>query len=82
MRSLNMRGYNTRDLRDKLRLLFLGDRDHRWMYDAASLKELLAQFQFGDAREMSPGETTIPDSGPLDLWEREQESIYVEARKR
>ena len=81
MRSLGMRGYNARELRDKIRLLFLSDRDHRWMYDAASLKELLARFQFTDAREMSPGETTIPDPGSLNLWEREQDSIYVEARK-
>jgi len=81
MRSLNIRAHNARDLRDKIRLLFLGDRAHRWMYDAASLKELLARFHFTEAREMRPGETTIPDSGSLDLREREQESIYVEARK-
>jgi SAM-dependent methyltransferase len=81
MRSLSMRVSSARDLRDKIRLLFLGDRDHRWMYDAASLKELLARFQFTEAREMSPGETTIPDPASLNLWEREQESIYVEARK-
>ena len=81
MRSLTMRGCNARDLRDKIRLLFLGDRDHRWMYDAASLKELLTRFHFREAREMRPGETTIPDPGSLNLWEREQESIYVEARR-
>jgi hypothetical protein len=49
------------------------------MYAASSLIRLLERHGFGDARELPAGQTTIPDPGPLDLREREEESVYVEA---
>lgn len=63
----------------RLKLLALGGRDHAWMYDAASLGALVEAAGFREVRVLQPGETTIPDPGPLDLHERSSESIYVEA---
>ena len=59
----------------------VGFRGHRWMYDAASLERLLESCGFTDVAAVGSGETSIPDVGDLDLREREEESIYVEARK-
>jgi len=63
------------------RFLIAGVRNHRWMYDAGSLVGLLVRHGFRDAKELPPGETTIPDPGALKLREREEESVYVEARR-
>lgn len=65
----------------KLTSLVVGDRQHQWMYDGASLSRLLAAAGFVDARVMPAGETTIPDPGPLDLAERSPESVFVEAKR-
>ncbi|MFZ0964137.1 MAG: methyltransferase domain-containing protein [Terriglobia bacterium] len=81
MESLNMREYSVRSLRATLRMLILGDKEHIWMYDSQSLVRLLQRARFVDAREMAPGETMIPEPAPLNLREREEESIYVEARR-
>ena len=81
MQSLNIREYSVRSLRAGLRILILGDKEHRWMYDSRSLIRLVQRARFVDAREMAPGETMIPDPGPLNLHERDEESIYVEARR-
>lgn len=81
MESLNMREYSVRTLSATLRMLILGDKEHRWMYDSRSLVRLLQRSGFEDAREMAPGETMIPDPGALNLHEREEESTYVEAHR-
>jgi SAM-dependent methyltransferase len=81
MASLNMRSHNLHTIKGKIRMLALGDRDHRWMYDGNSLIKLLRSSGFIDPKEMPPGETTIPCSEPLNLREREDESIYVEATR-
>jgi len=65
----------------KLKLLAMGYRHHQWMYDGASLCKLLAESGFKDAAIQPPGETTISDPGELDLHERSDVSVYVEARK-
>ena len=36
---------------------------------------------FNGASVMAPGSTLILDQGELDLYERQEESVYVEARK-
>jgi predicted SAM-dependent methyltransferase len=66
----------------KLRALAVGAREHAWMYDGASLSRLLTDSGFEAPRVLPAGETTISDPGPLDLAERESESVYVEARRR
>jgi predicted SAM-dependent methyltransferase len=54
---------------------------HRWMYDTDSLTMLLVQAGFVDVRGLPAGATTISDPGALDLREREEDSLYVEARR-
>jgi SAM-dependent methyltransferase len=66
--------------REKAAYLLVGDRQHQWMYDGASLCRLLALGGFEAAQEMPAGTTTIADPGPLDLAERSPESVFVEAR--
>jgi len=63
----------------RAKLALVGPRHHLWMYDGASLTRLLAEAGFTDIATIPPGETRIPDSGSLDLTERADESIYIEA---
>ena len=66
-------------LLNKLRYLLVGDRHHKWMYDAHSLCQMLISLGFKNPRVLKAGETTIPNHGSLDLSERSQESLFVEA---
>lgn len=52
---------------------------HRWMYDAASLCRLLEAHEFVNVAVVPAGETRITNPDPLNLVERCEESIYVEA---
>jgi len=70
-----------RSLVQRLRAAAVGPRHHQWMYDGASLCALLGACGFEDAREVAAGETGLADPGALDLFERADESVYVEARK-
>jgi hypothetical protein len=63
----------------RLRLVFTGSRQHVWMYDSNSLVRLVASAGFADVATVPPGETRIADPAPLNLREREDESLYVEA---
>jgi predicted SAM-dependent methyltransferase len=65
----------------KFKILFSGYRHHLWMYDGDSLTRLLAAGLFVDIRVLKAGTTTIDAPEPLDLYERADESVYVEARK-
>ena len=56
-------------------------RQHRWMYDGASLAKLLQDKGFVDVTVLPAGKTGIADPGELNLREREDESAYVEARR-
>lgn len=64
-----------------LRYLVVGPRDHLWMYDGQSLCRLLAAAGFREAQVAEPGSTRIPDPGDLDLYERADQSVCVEAMK-
>jgi predicted SAM-dependent methyltransferase len=79
--SLSMADETPRGVFALARDLAVGVRNHRWMYDGASLVRLLERNGFSQARELPPGETMIPDPGPLNLRERDEESVYVEARR-
>lgn len=70
-----------RGLPGKVRALLVGPRHHAWMYDGNSLVKLLEAEGFTGARALPAGETTIPEPGALNLREREDESVYVEARR-
>ena len=63
----------------RLKVAFLGTRHHQWMYDGASLSKLLAAHGFRNITVQLPGETMIKNPGSLDLKERADESVYVEA---
>lgn len=64
-----------------LRNAIVGVRNHLWMYDGASLVKLLESAGFASAKVMPAGITGIESPGALDLHERSDESVYVEARK-
>lgn len=68
-----------RTLLDKLKYLIIGERHHLWMYDGPSMVRLLSSMGFKDTRIMPAGSTMIPDPGELCLYERSDESVYVEA---
>ena len=70
-----------RTLAQRLRFLFVGPRHHQWMYDGKSLSKLLEKHGFVHARAVPPGETRITDHGELNLQERHEASVYVEAEK-
>jgi SAM-dependent methyltransferase len=63
----------------RLRAASIGSRHHLWMYDGASLSALLQRAGFTQVAVQPPGETTIADPGSLDLKERAEETVYVEA---
>jgi hypothetical protein len=63
----------------RLRAAVIGPRNHLWMYDGASLSKLLRQAGFAEVTVLAPGETAIADPGGLDLKERAEQSVYVEA---
>jgi SAM-dependent methyltransferase len=67
--------------RQRLRLALVGFRHHLWMYDASSLTKLLLACGFVEAASLPAGTTHIPSPGQLNLREREEESIYVEAAR-
>ena len=61
--------------------LLIGGRHHQWIYDGESLKQLLSNNGFTNADVYAAGQTSISNSGSLDLHERAHESVYVEALK-
>lgn len=65
----------------RLRASLSPPRNHRWMYDGESLRRLLQNATFCDIHVLEAGKTTIPDPGALNLFERAEESVYVEGHK-
>jgi hypothetical protein len=66
---------------DAVRQVVIGPRNHRWMYDGRSLCALLSDQGFSDVRVVPPGVTHIDRPEPLNLFERADESVYVEATR-
>ena len=75
----NLTESNPRTFSEKLKFFMVGMRHHLWAYDAASMSRLLSSMGFQNVRVVRPGETTIKDPGELDLYERDQWSLFVEA---
>jgi hypothetical protein len=61
--------------------VLVGPRHHAWMYDGSALARLLSECGFVDPKVLPAGQTTIAEPGALNLREREDESLYVEARR-
>ena len=70
-----------RTFTQRLRATVVGSRIHQWAYDGASLSQLLLKNGFIEPQIFQPGQTGIPDPGELDLYERADVSLYVEAKK-
>ena len=70
---------HARSFAQRLQFLITGPRHHQWMYDGTSLCNLLAQHGFAKPAVMAAGQTRIHDAQGLDLSERAEESVYVEA---
>ena len=51
------------------------------MYDGISLCKLLTVQGFSNAEIVAAGKTNIDDPDSLDLYERSEQSVYVEAMK-
>ena len=68
--------------KQRISLFFLGDRSHLWLYDAQSLSKRLSEAHFSEITSLKAGETTIPFDVDINLSEREEESLYVEAKKK
>jgi SAM-dependent methyltransferase len=77
--SLHMSRAPVRGIKNWLKLLLSGDRNHIWMYDGPSLVRFVTAAGFQAVEVMPPGTTKIPNPGSLDLAERQGESVYVEA---
>jgi len=69
------------NLREKLQLLISGYRHHQWMYDGKSLSILMETIGFRNVKIYKKGETSIKNPKGLDLYERCEESVYVEGIK-
>lgn len=78
-RTLLSRPERPRTLVGMIKYLVVGDRHHLWMYDGPSLCRLLSATGFREPRVLAPGSTMIPNPGELSLYERAEESVYVEA---
>jgi SAM-dependent methyltransferase len=77
---LHMTRERPKTFMQKVLYQIVGDRQHQWMYDGASLCRLVASAGF-EAPEIVPaGTTTIPEPGELNVSERSPESVFVEAR--
>ena len=68
-------------LKSKILFFLVGYRHHQWMYDSKSLQKLLLNNGFNNPIEQTPGQTLIPHADGLNLSERSEESIYIEAIK-
>jgi SAM-dependent methyltransferase len=63
----------------RVKWALIGPRHHLWMYDGPSLSKVIGEAGFADVVIMPAGRTNIIDPGSLDLEERANESVYVEA---
>jgi SAM-dependent methyltransferase len=70
-----------RTFRERLKLLVVGNRHHQWMYDGKSLSKKLMASGFVDVSILPAGTTSILDYGTLDLSDKQDQSVFIEAKK-
>jgi predicted SAM-dependent methyltransferase len=68
-------------VKEKINLFISGYRHHQWMYDEESLISILVKQGFRNVTVQSNGKTFIKEVGKLNLFERSEESVIVEAIK-
>ena len=82
MECLLMEPPKTKGIKNLIKLYLSGGyRNHSWMYDGNSLIKLLGNYGFKDAAILEPGKTLIKDRDGLNLYERFEESVFVESFK-
>ena len=82
MENLLIQPPRTKSITDLAKLFFSGGfRAHQWMYDEKSLIKLLVECNFSNAVSLPPGKTNILDEKDLNLYERKNESVYIEGIK-
>ncbi len=65
----------------RVKHLIVGNRHHLWMYDGKSMCQVLLAHGFSSPRILDPGASKIATPGGLDLCERADTSVYIEASK-
>lgn len=70
-----------RTFAQRLRATIVGSRIHQWAYDGASLSRVLLRNGFIEPQIFQPGKTGISYPGELNLNERADVSLYIEAKK-
>lgn len=81
MRNMYVSAPPINTIREKIRILVAGYRHHQWMYDGASLSKIMTEAGFRDVTIQAPGKTLIEMKDGLDLFERSDESVFVEGVK-
>jgi predicted SAM-dependent methyltransferase len=78
MRGILVQAPEINTVKQKFNLFVSGYRHHQWMYDGTSLSKLLLEMGFSSTEICRDGKTNIIDSDGLNLFEREEQSVYVE----
>ena len=81
MKGIHVEAQPISKLIDKFRLFVTGYRHHQWMYDGKSLCILMKNSGFRNVRVYKKGQTSIKNPKGLNLFERSEESVYVEGIK-
>ena len=81
MKEIHVEAQPISKLIDKFRLFVTGYRHHQWMYDGKSLSILMKNSGFRNVRVYKKGQTSIKNPKGLNLFERSEESVYVEGIK-
>ena len=81
IKSTSMSFPRPRKLIERLQILIAGTKQRQWMYDKKSLSKLLIHNGFINPTSLIAGDSLISNPTPLDLFERADESLYVEAIK-
>ena len=82
IKHLLMEPPKTKKIKHLIKLYISGGfREHSWMYDGKSLLKILNEFGFKNSTILKPGVTNIPNEKNLNLYERANESVYVEGFK-
>ena len=68
-------------IKQKISLFFTGYRQHQWMYDEKSLSKLIKEVGFKKVFTCKAGKTNILNPHNLNLYERSDNSVYVEGMK-
>ena len=66
---------------ERIKFLIVGPRNHQWMYDISSAISMLEKTNFSNIFSMPAGSTSITAPGELNLYERQDESFYIELVK-